>query len=145
MRNEHQADTRLAQALEDLQDLDPVRGVKRAHRLVQHDQLRLGDQGAGYRHPLSLAAGKLTGETPEQLRVQANPAEERAGPGLRLSARDALDQERLDDRLRDRQIRVEAAQRVLEDVLHHAPSAQVAPLPRLGLRNILPVDDDPAP
>jgi hypothetical protein len=67
------------------------------------------------------------------LRVEANPAEERAGPGLRLSARDALDQERLDDRLPDRQIRVEAAQRVLEDVLHHAPAAQVAPLARLGL------------
>ena len=43
-----------------------------------------------------------------------------------------------------REVRVEAAQRVLEDVLHDAAAAQRAPLPARVAGDVLAVDDDPA-
>ncbi len=39
------------------------RAVERTQRLVEHEQPRLGREGAGERHPLLLAAGELADAT----------------------------------------------------------------------------------
>ena len=56
--------------------------VERAGRLVGEQHLGPGDQAAGQRDPLGLAAGQLTGPAPLQA-VQVEPAE----PGRRLRQR----------------------------------------------------------
>jgi hypothetical protein len=133
------------QALEDLEHLDPDGRVDRAHRLVQEDQLRLGDQRAGHRDALALAAGQLAGQPGQQLLAELDPGQVGPRPGGRLGAAGPLDQQRLGQRLRDRQVRVEAAQRVLEHVLHHAAPAQRPPLRVRIPGDVGAVDDDPAP
>ena len=59
---------------------------------------RLGDQCAGDRHPLALAAGQLAGQPAEQLFGQVDPGEERRARAAASAAADALDEQRLDQR-----------------------------------------------
>lgn len=133
-----------AELLEDLQDLDAVGGVQGADRLVENDEGRLGDQGAGHGDPLALAAGQLSGQSAEQLLRQVDPVEERAGPLGRLLAWYPLDEQRFGQGVLDGEIRIEAAQRVLEDVLDDAPPAQAAPLAVAEPGDVLATDPDRA-
>ena len=48
-------------ALQEALHLPAELGVERAERLVEQDQPRLADDGAGERHALLLAAGELRG------------------------------------------------------------------------------------
>ena len=52
----------LLQILELVHDLGADRHVERRDRLVEHDQPRVGDQRAGDRDALALAAGELVRE-----------------------------------------------------------------------------------
>ena len=117
----------VAELAEQPQDVVPVAGVKRADRLVAEEQLRIDGERAGDRDPLPLAAGNLAGGAAQQRRVEADLGQRagRAPLDLRL-VEAAADPQALADDLGDGEVRVERAQRVLEDELD-VPAAPLSP------------------
>ena len=82
----------VAQSLEQVDDRHPQRGIDHRHRLVGDDQPRAGDQRAGDRDALQLAAGKLVRESGRctsasdspTLLQRLDPTPRRLPPGSRL-------------------------------------------------------------
>ena len=114
-----------AQVVEQAQDARPHRDVEHRHRLVGQQQLRLQHHRRGDRDPLALAAGELVREAVEvelgrlQARLHERLDHERVA--LRPRCADAVDLQRLGDRVADAVARVERLVRVLVDDLHLAP------------------------
>ncbi len=71
-----------------------------------------------------------------------DPGEQRADATRRFVPAVPADEQRLDQRVLDRDVGVEAAQRVLEDVLDDASSAQLAPLSRRVTGDVHAVNHD---
>ncbi len=101
-----------------------VRGVQGADRFVADQQPGVGDDPAGDRDPLALAAGDLAGQTVEELRAEAD-GDEGLGGALTASRGIELptDREPFRDDVGDPLGGVERAQRVLEDELDPAAAA----------------------
>ena len=120
----------VAEVAEQPQDVVPVAGVERADRLVAEQQLGVGGQGPGDRDPLPLAAGDLPGGAVQQRRVEADlaPARSAARRSISASVEAAADPQALADDLRDGQVRVERAERILE----HQLDVPAAPLATAG-------------
>src|SRR5580704_15639261 len=128
VRDDHDRQAQaVAQSGEQPQDVVPVARVERADRLVAQQQPRPGGQRPGDSDSLPLSAGDLPGRPVAQRGVE---------PHLREGAVDLLadlprveaaaDSEPLADDLRDGQVGVERAQRVLEDQLD-VPAAALSP------------------
>ena len=134
------------QAPEELEDLGLDRHVEGGRRLVGDHQLRLEGEGHRDHHPLAHAAGKLVGKAVEAglgLRDADHPEQLDRPLASLLGRRLAMGLDRLDHLLADRQDRVEAGHRVLED--HRDLLAPQ--LPHVALRQgheIQPVERDGA-
>ena len=128
VRDDHDRQAQaVAQFGEQPQDVVPVARVERADRLVAQQQPRPGGQRPGDRDSLPLAAGDLPGRPVAQRGVEADLREGVVDlladlPGVEAAA----DREPLADDLRDGQVGVERAQRVLEDELD-VPAAALPP------------------
>src|SRR3984885_4050155 len=146
VRDDHDRQAQaVAQSREPPQDVVPVARVERADRLVAQQQPRPGGQRPGDRDSLPLATGDLPGRPVAQRGVEPHLREgvvDLLADLPRVEA--AADSEPLADDLRDGQVGVERAQRVLEDELD-VPAAALPPARRaaqpgdLGSR-----EDDPA-
>ena len=93
--------------------------VQRGDRLVAHDELRLGGQGAGDADALALPAGELVRVASGVKRLHSHGLEQVCHPLIDfLALGDSMDEQRLADDLADRHARVERSVGVLEDDLH---------------------------
>ena len=128
------------QAAEELDDLHLHGHVEGGGRLVEDDELRLQDHGAGDGDALALAAGELVRVALGGGGVEADLVED-GGDAAGLVA-EAVHGEALGDDLRDRHARGERAVGVLEDHLHVAAErAELGVLPAL---DVLAEEDDAA-
>ena len=121
-----------AQVVEQPQDAGADGHVEHRHRLVGQEQLRLQHHCRGDRDALALPAGELVREAVEvELgRLQAGMDEGLDDERVALGARraDAVDLERLRDRVADAVAGVERLVRVLVDDLHLAPQRAQLPV-----------------
>ena len=101
----------LAQPVQERQDARPHRDVQHRHRLVGDQQLGVEHQAGGDRDALALPAGQLVRvAVDEELGRRQPGALQRLphlGLALLLAARDPVDEQRLFDRVADREARVE--------------------------------------
>src|SRR5229473_2460983 len=96
--------------------------VERAHRLVEHEELRLDRQGAGDTHPLALAARQLVRVALGEARVEAHLLEQRQDATFGLGPADeTMDRERLGEGLPHGHAGIEGAVGVLKHDLHPPP------------------------
>ena len=110
------------QVHEEVEDLRAHGDVQRRHRLVAHDERRVGRKGTGDRHALPLPTGEL--QRPPLAEVGGKPDElEQLGHAAAVAPRFAAVEEhqRLRDDLLDRHQRVERVTGILEHHLHPAP------------------------
>ena len=115
-----------------IDDLGARRRIERRGRLVEHDQLGAGDDGAADADALLLAGAELGRELVEHAFGEAKTAGHLAHPPLAVGARHAEVAQRLAQRLADAHARVERLGRLLEDELDAAaqlPGADVAAAP----------------
>ena len=109
----------LLQILQKVHDLGLHRHVQRRDRLVAHDQPGPRGQRPRNADALALAARELMGVALGVVGVQAHGLEQLGHQLLGRGARgDAVQQDRLHQRLAHRHARVERAERVLEHHLH---------------------------
>ena len=80
---------RLLQAAQQLDDLLLHRAVERRGRLVEHDDLRLQDHGAGDGDALPLAAGEFVRIAVAHGRVELHLVQRLHGAAVALGARQA--------------------------------------------------------
>jgi hypothetical protein len=107
MGDEDEGDAELLlQRLQLLLHLLPELQVERAERLVEEQHLRVVHQGAGKRHALALAAGKLRRAAP-LIAAELDHGERGLGFRLALFLGNALDHEAVGDVLADRHMREE--------------------------------------
>jgi hypothetical protein len=66
-----------------------------ADRFVEHDEARLGDEGARDRNPLSLASRKLTRKALRESAIEANAFQHRFDAASALGVTDAEHDQRL--------------------------------------------------
>ena len=97
----------VAQVGEQVKHLGLGRQVEGADRLVEHDDLRVADQGAGDRDPLPLPAGELRGVAAGRVGGQADRRQRPGDPPPPLVLRHPQHPQRLDERLADGLGRVE--------------------------------------
>ena len=111
------------QVAEQVEDVDPGRGVEHADDLVRHEQADIEEQSARDEHALQLTAAQLMGVLPQDVsRVEAHGAERLLELRVPLGAAELREVPAAQDRedavcLEDR---VVGAERVLEDALHVA-------------------------
>jgi ABC-type dipeptide/oligopeptide/nickel transport system ATPase component len=121
----------LLQVAQQIDDLRLHRHVEGRGRLVQHDQLRFQDQGAGDGDALPLPAGKFMWIAVPCLGIEADlfqRRDDRRVAGVFVLG-EIVDLEPFGDDLAHRQTRRQRAIGVLEDDLHFAPDrAQLAAL-----------------
>ena len=106
-----------AQAAEQVEDFRLHRDVQGAGRLVEQQDARFQDQGAGDGHALALAAGKLVGVAVAVLAAEADFGKHLGD--ARLAAVQPVDGDRQGEDLVHRLVRVQRAVRILEDHLRH--------------------------
>ncbi len=133
-------------ALELLHEVDDLRldgDVERRDRLVADEKLRVQRERSCNTDALSLAAGELMRVATDRVRRQADEGEQlaHASPGLRTTG-DGVDAKRFSDDTADRMPRVQRSERILEDHLHSSPERSQRTL--LQVRDVLPIEDDPA-
>ena len=75
---------RLAEVVQQVEDLAADRDVQRGHWLVEHQEARTDADGPGDRHPLALAAGQLVGIAAAQLRGESDEVQELGRAGREL-------------------------------------------------------------
>src|SRR5262249_58167995 len=66
------------------------RDVQRRHRLIEHDEPRVGGQGAGDGQPLALAAAELMGKEASHVRSETDQLQQLPDPCTYFFLRDAL-------------------------------------------------------
>ena len=121
----------LLQLLDQVQNLGLDRDIERADRFVENDETRVGDQRAGDRHTLALAARELMGIAPGETRLQPHPFEHVGdSPPGRIGPL-ADHPQRLGDGDAAAQAGVERPLGVLQN--HREPAWQGATLARKGL------------
>ncbi len=125
--------------LEQVEDLGLHRHVERGDGLVADDQLRVGDDRAGDRDALALAAGELVGlALGRGGRIDADRGQDLldlGGPGGGVTG--LPDRQRLPDDLAHRAAGVQRADRILDDHLHAGPDlAQLSTLEGGELRSV---------
>ena len=107
------------EVLEQVDHLRLGRHVERAHRLVHHDELRVGRERAGDPGPLELPAGELARVALEVLVREPDEIEQLAPrAALARRTRHALRPQRLDHAVEHGRLRVERRVGVLEHELH---------------------------
>ena len=123
----------VAQGLEQVDDRHAQRGIDHRDRLVGDDQFRVGQQRAGDRDPLQLAAGELVRITAAHLRERQADLAQGASSAASTSRpspapREPAPRQRADS---GRALqRVEGLEGVLEDRLHLVHEAPCASAPR---------------
>ena len=144
VRDEQVGQAQLAlQAAEQVEDLCLDADVERAHRLVEHEQVRLEDEGARDPDPLPLAAAELVRIAAGVVRGKAHQLHDARHPIVPLlCVGQAVDAQPLADAGADRRPRVERRVRVLEDDLH--PAAERLELRSRQRRDVGAVEQDPA-
>jgi hypothetical protein len=127
--------------LHHVEDLRLDGDVKRGHRLVCHDELRLQDKRAGKPEPLPLSAGEFMRVAVDRRARQADLVEHLAYLlQLLLLGTDALDLQRLTQQGSCAHSRIEGGIGVLEHQLD-AP-ALLPVLPRAALGQVLALEVD---
>src|SRR6266852_1439004 len=117
--------------------------VERAHRLVEHEELRLDRQGAGDTHPLALAARQLVRVALGEARVEAHLLEQRQDATFGLGPADeTMDRERLGEGLPHGHAGIEGAVGVLKHDLHPPPQSAELAWPKR--QHVLAVERDAA-
>jgi hypothetical protein len=140
MADEHHGEAEtLLQLGQEVEHLGLHRHVERGHRLVRHDEARIGRERARDRDALALAARAGARVAIEKGRRQPDLRQQRAGALARFAAAHAVVQhDDLLERGADAHPRVEAGERILEHHLHVAPEA--AEHFRVQSGKVLPVE-----
>ena len=124
---------------EQVQHLGLNRYVQRAHRFVEHQELRLDRERPRDPDSLPLAAGQLVGVGAGERGVEPHLLQQRPDPPFDFRAgREPVDGERFGERLVHGHPRVERAVGVLEHDLHAAP--QRPQLARAERQHLHPVE-----
>ena len=105
------------------------RRIERRRRLVEQQQLRLGGQGAGQRHLLPFAPGKIGNAAPDQM-LDAEFLQQRSDPPLAFVPIQAAQFQTESDIAADIQMR-EEGQILKEHTDSPLVGGQIDPLPRI--------------
>ena len=124
MAHQHKGQAQIAdQITQQIDDLRLHGNIQRTHGFIADDQARIAGKRAGNRDALALAAREFMRPAPSAFRPQANTAQQIRNAARFLGTRhQPMQAERFGNGLRHGHARIKAAERVLENNLHVAPT-----------------------